>query len=285
MIQLSKGVVSAVLSIMLVIAHPCRSEEPTPSPNQTDSSAAPADSANPEELARKTQNPVSDLISIPIENLFGFEAGRDGELSYSLTLKPVIPQSLNEEWNWIHRALIPIASQPGFERERCPIAKLRSLESPLRGALSDFLPTGLDDACGLGDIQYQGYLSPAKPEKWIWGVGPVLEFPTATDDPLGSEKWSAGIGGVLLRSEGHWVYGTLVNNIWSYAGNSDRDYVNRMTIQPFINYNFKGGVYLTSAPVMTASWNADSEDIWKIPIGGGAGKIIKVGKLPLNLTL
>ena len=178
-----------------------------------------------------------------------------------MIIKPVYPQSINEDWNWIHRALIPIVDQPNLG------------------------PGGLGEECGLGDIQYQGFLSPAKPGKWVWGVGPVMEFPSATDDLLGSEKWSAGVGGVLVRMDGPWVFGTLVNNIWSFAGDGDRPYVNRMTLQPFVNYNLPEGWYLTTAPLMTANWNADSKDIWTIPVGGGAGKVVHVGKLPLNITL
>ena len=213
------------------------------------------------ELAKKTQNPVSDLISVPFENSFGFGAGADGEFRYDLIIKPVIPMSINEDWNWINRVILPVSSQPNFG------------------------PRGVGEACGAGDLQYQGYLSPAGPGKFIWGFGPVLEFPTASEDVLGTEKWSAGAGFVALRMDGPWVYGGLINNIWSYAGDGDRQNVNRMTLQPFVNYNLPKGWYLTSSPVVTANWEAVSDDAWTIPIGGGFGRVVRIGKLPVNCSL
>ena len=212
--------------------------------------------ASAAELAKQTQNPISDLISIPFENNFGFGAGADGEFRYDLIIKPVIPMSLGEKWNWINRLIMPISSQPNLGQD------------------------GIGEACGIGDVQYQGFLSPAKPGKFIWGIGPVLEFPTASEDELGSEKWSAGAGFVALRMDGPWVYGGLINNLWSYAGDGDRQNVNRMTLQPFVNYNLPKGWYLTSSPVMTANWEADSNEAWTIPIGGGLGRVVRIGKLP-----
>lgn len=212
------------------------------------------------DLAKKTQNPVSDLISVPFQSNFNFDVGPDEDLQYILNVQPVYPMSINEDWNWIHRPIIPIIHQPS-------------------------LGPGMDEEFGLGDIIYQGYLSPANPGKWIWGVGPVLQFPTATDDVLGFEKWSAGPGAVALRMQGPWVYGALVNNLWSYAGDDDREDVNMMTAQPFVNFNLPDGWYLSSAPVITANWEADSDDRWTVPVGGGFGKIFRLGKLPINGSL
>jgi hypothetical protein len=232
-----------------------------PASAQEGDAPSAAGEASAGDLAKKSQNPVSDLISVPIENTFGFGAGADGEFSYALTFKPVYPQQINEEWNWVHRLIVPLIDQPNIG------------------------PNGLGDEFGLGDVQYQGFLSPANSDKWIFGVGPVLEFPTATDDLLGSEKWSAGVGAVALRMDGPWVWGGLVNNIWSFAGDRDRQHVNRMTIQPFVNYNLSDGWFLNSSPLITANWVADSSDVWTIPIGGGVGKVVKVGKLPVSVSV
>lgn len=130
------------------------------------------------ELAKKLQNPVADLISVPFQNNFNFGYGPEDRMQYVLNMQPVIPQNVTGEWNWIHRTIIPLIDQP----------------SPI----NEF---------GLGDIQYQGFLSPAKPDKLIWGVGPVFQFPSATDSQLGQEKWCAGAGVVALRMDGPWVYG------------------------------------------------------------------------------
>lgn len=177
-----------------------------------------------------------------------------------LNIQPVWPFSLNEEWNLITRTIVPVISQP------------------------EFIP-GDGRTDGLGDINFTAFFSPAKPGKWIWGVGPVLLLPTATDDVLGTEKWGAGPSAVVLTVQGHWVYGALINQIWSFAGDDDRDDVDQMLIQPFVNYNLTDGWYLSSSPIITANWEADSGNKWTVPVGGGFGKIFRIGKQPMNASV
>jgi hypothetical protein len=141
---------------------------------------------------------------------------------------------------------------------------------------------GLDGAFGLGDVNQTLFFSPAAPSKVIWGAGPAFTLPTATDDVLGSGKWSAGLGVVALTMPGRWVIGALVSNQWSFAGDDERPDVNSMVLQYFINYNFEKGWYFSSAPINTANWEVDSEDRWTVPLGGGVGKIFKIGKQPMN---
>lgn len=205
------------------------------------------------ELAKKTQNPISDLISVPIQNNLGFNAGPEDDLQNTLNIMAVVPQKVSENWNLIHRVVVPILDQP----------------SPI-------------DKSGLGDIQYQGYFSPSKVDKTVWGVGPVIQMPTASDALLGTEKWSAGPGVVALRMDGPWVYGALINNIWSFAGDNNRDDVNMMLIQPFVNYNLGNGLAIGSVPIITANWEADSGERWTVPIGAQVSKILPIGKLPIN---
>ena len=213
-----------------------------------------------EELAKKVQNPVADLISVPLQNNFNFNVGPEDGLQYVLNVQPVIPIKLNADWNLITRTIVPIISQPGFTRDQ-------------------------DRVNGIGDIQFTPFLSPRNSEGLIWGVGPVVQFPTNSNDRLGNDRWGLGASAVALKmSKGSpWVYGALVNNIWSVSGyNSDPSYSNFL-IQPFLNYNFSGGFYLSSAPIITANWKADSGDRWTIPLGGGAGKIVHLGRLPRKL--
>ncbi len=210
------------------------------------------------DLAKQTQNPVSDLISLPLQNNFLF--GEDGgDLIWNLNIQPVIPFSLNDDWNLITRTIAPLfaleKSVPGF------------------------------DSFGLGDINTSLFLSPKNDSPFIWGVGPIFSFPTATDDIFGTGKWSAGPTFVGLVMKGNWVAGGLVNNLWSYAGDGDRDHVNAMLIQPFINYNFEGGWYASFSPIMTADWTAGSDDRWTVPLGGGVGRVFNIGRQPVNTSL
>ena len=212
-----------------------------------------------EELAKAAQNPVAKLISVPFQNNFNFGVGPNDVTQYILNVQPVIPITLSEAWNLITRTIMPIINQP----------------SPAPGISSAF---------GLGDINPTFFLSPAKSGKLIWGVGPTFTLPTATDSMLGNGKWCAGPAVVALTMQGHWVVGALANQQWSFAGWGDHD-VSALLVQPFVNYNLPHGWYLVTAPIMTANWEANSGDKWTVPLGGGIGKIQRIGKLPLNLQL
>jgi len=210
-----------------------------------------------EDLAKQTQNPVSDLISVPFQNNTNFNLGPHNRTQNVLNIQPVIPFNLTKNWNLITRTIAPIIYQPDVTAR----------------SGGEF---------GLGDINMTLFLSPAKSGKLIWGVGPIVSLPTATDKTLGTDKWAAGPSVVLLTMPGPWVLGVLANNIWSFAGDNDRPDVNQFLLQYFVHYNFEGGWYLTSAPINTANWEADSDNRWTIPLGGGGGKVFRVGKQPLN---
>jgi hypothetical protein len=218
-------------------------------------------SASTEELAKKTQNPVADLISVPFQSNFDFNTGPKERTVYVLNVQPVIPIHLTEDWNLLARIITPITNLPS-------------------------LAPGVEDATGLGDINPTFFLSPAKSEHLIWGVGPTFTFPTASDKLLGSGKFSMGPSAVGLLMEGPWVVGALANNQWSYAGWGDKPF-NKFLAQPFVNYNFKHGWYLTSSPVMTADWTQRASQQWTVPVGGGGGKLWRVGSvgLPVNTQI
>ncbi len=214
------------------------------------------------EIAKSAQNPVAAMISVPFQNNTNFNVGPEEETQNILNIQPVIPFNLNENWNLITRTIIPVISQPKFA-------------------------PGQDRENGIGDVQFSAFLSPIKPASggWVWGAGPIAQLDTSTDDRLGSERWGLGPSAVVLRPDGAWVYGALINNVFDVGGDDDRDDINQMLIQPFVNYNFpdKPGRYLTFAPIITANWEADSDNTWTVPLGGGIGQIIKWGHTPVNL--
>lgn len=219
-----------------------------------------AQPASEEDLAKETQNPVSDLISVPFESNFNFGVGPNDDLQYILYVQPVVPFRLSEDWNLITRTIIPLIDQPE-------------------------LGPGVGDVFGLGDIQLSQFLSPAKSGALIWGIGPIFQFPTATDDALGSDKWSAGPTAAALTIRGPWVAGAVVNHLWSFAGDDDRADVNQTLIQPIVNYNLPGGWFLSSVPYITANWETDGDDRWTVPIGIGVGKVHRFGTQPVSLDL
>ena len=208
------------------------------------------------ELARAAQNPVANMYSLPFQNNTNFNWGLGSveETQNVLNIQPVLPFTISDDWNVITRTIFPIISQPG--------------------------PTpGVSRKSGLGDISFTAFLSPKEPGKVIWGVGPALLMPTATDDRLGSDKWGLGPSLVVLGMPGNWVIGALINNIWSVGGSGKED-VNFFFTQWFANYNLDDGWYLTSAPIITANWKGRSGNKWTVPVGGGVGRIFRIGKLP-----
>jgi hypothetical protein len=213
-----------------------------------------------EELAKLAQNPVGNLISVPFQNNTNLNVGPDNRNQNILNIQPVIPISVSDEWNIITRTIVPVISQP--------------------------LPDG-DRTNGIGDTVFTAFLSPAKPGAWIWGAGPVVQLPTNSNSDLGNRNWGLGASAVVLHLEkgDPWVYGVLVNNIWSLSDNKQGGSYNNGLIQPFVNYNFDGGFYITSAPIITADWKAESSQRWTVPVGGGVGKIFHLGRLPVNTQL
>jgi hypothetical protein len=210
-------------------------------------------------LAKAVQNPVGNLISVPFQENINLNVGPYDRVQNVLNIQPVIPIDITDDWNIITRTIIPIISQPGVVPNQ-------------------------DRTSGIGDIQLSAFLSPAKPGAWIWGAGGAIQAPTHTNSVLGNDHAGLGPSFVILHLEAGspWVYGVLISNLWSVGNANSPSYSNGL-MQPFLNYNFKGGAYLTSVPIVTVNWEAKGSQQWTVPVGGGAGKIFKFGKLPVNL--
>ena len=191
-----------------------------------------------EDLAKIAQNPVGNLISVPFQENAYFGVGPLDATQNVLNIQPVIPVSISDDWNIITRTIIPIVTVPAF--------------APGQGGVS-----------GIGDVQFSAFLSPAKPGNWIWGVGTITQLPTHSNDRLGNDNGGLGPTFVVLHLEkgSPWVYGVLANNVWSLgsSGNPSAKMAkyNNGLVQPFVNYNFHSGLYLTSSPILTVNWYAN----------------------------
>jgi hypothetical protein len=207
-------------------------------------------------LAKKLSNPVANLISVPFQ--FNLDTGIGSKNADKLTLniQPVVPVSLNKDWNVIVRTIVPVIYQ----------------DSPANGVSSEF---------GLGDTTQSFFFSP-KESSFIWGVGPVFLWPTATNDLLGTGKWGAGPTAVILKQEHGWTYGALFNHIWSYAGASDRSEVNATFIQPFVAYTWKTATTLAINTESTYDWSARQ---WTVPLNLTLAQVFRFGKLPVQFTI
>ena len=217
-----------------------------------------------EEIAKATQNPLTAMYTLPIQNnTYFYDTPQADGVKNITNFQPVVPVDIDEEWVMVTRTILPVV----YKQDTAP--------APTDG--SKF---------GLGDTTFTAFFTQkhAKKGAWLWGAGPVFYLPTATDRSLGTKKWGIGPSLVVLDINGKWVYGSLLMHIWSFAGSGDQK-VNLTTIQPFVNYNLPGGWYLASGPLITANWEASSGSEWTLPLGGGVGKTLRFGKIPGTMQL
>jgi hypothetical protein len=258
---------------LLLLAVPVFAQDNTPPAPQP-----PAAADNPDALRKAAQNPVASLISVPVQENWNFNIGPADRTQNVLNVQPVIPINVAENWNLIIRWVTPIIYQPiGVQAPPPPTGDAFAHQAAAA--------TTQSGVYGLGDMQPAFFLSP-KSGKIIWGVGPQLLLPTATRTGiLGQGKFGLGPTAVVLVQPGKWTLGVLVSNVWSIAGHSDLPDVNQFLLQYFINYNLRKGYYLTWQPTLTANWEMTNGGRWVVPLGGGIGRIMRLGAQPVNVGL
>ena len=209
------------------------------------------------DLAQELTNPLADLLTIPIQMNFDQDFGpADDGWKLQTNIQPVYPFDLGSDWNLITRTIVPVIWQ------------------------DDIVPRA-GSQFGLGDINMSLFLSPKKPTSGvIWGVGPVLYFPTATDSLLGAKKWGAGPSAVALTMRGPWTMGALANHIWSFAGDDDRADINSTFVQPFVAYTTPNSWTLSVQSETTYNWETTD---WAVPVNVAVAKLVMMGKLPVSV--
>jgi len=205
------------------------------------------------ELAKKLNNPVASLISVPIQNNWDFGIGSANAMKYTANIQPVIPVSITEDWNVIVRTILPVIYA----------------ESPVPGGANH---------SGLGDTTQSFFFSPKNPVGgWILGAGPVGYYPTATESELGSGKWGAGPTLVALRQEHGLTYGILANQIWSFAGWGSEN-ISATYLQPFVAFTTK--TYTTFALNTESTYNWEAKE-WTVPLNFMVQQLVKIGGHPV----
>jgi hypothetical protein len=208
-----------------------------------------------ESLAKKLNNPVSDLVSVPFQFNWAQPVGPDDDTRLILNVQPVMPFSITKDWNLISRVILPFIGQP-------PLSQ------------------GGQAASGLGDVLASFFFSP-KAGRPIWGVGPAFSLPSTSEPTLGSGKWSGGPTLVVLEQQGRWTYGVLANQLWSFAGNDNRDSVSQAFLQPFFAYTTAKAVSYGMNSETTANWKADGKK-WTVPINFMLSKVSTFGPFPAS---
>ena len=209
------------------------------------------------ELAKKLSNPIAALISVPLQ--FNYDdnigPGERGD-KWQLNVQPVIPITLNKDWNLISRTIVPIINQKDVSA-----------------------PSTRDT--GFGDVLQSFFFSPAQPTAggWIWGAGPALLLRTGEDN-LSSEKWGAGPTAVVLKQESGWTYGALANHIWSFAGSDSARDISATFLQPFVSFTTKSATTYGINTESTYDWKSEK---WSVPINATVSQLVKIGKQPLSI--
>lgn len=238
----------AVLALGAMSAAPACAQRASPVPHPVQKIVTLQD------LARSVHNPFDDFVTVPIQATTGFNMGPDHSTGESVNVQPVIPFSLNSQWDLIARPSLSIAYTPS------PRAQT-----------------------GLTDLQTSFFLTPYNVGEWIWGVGPIVQYPTASSSELGSGQWAAGPTAALVYSKGAWFAGVLGYQLMSFAGNRSRGSINQTYIEPNVSYNFESGWFVECDPQMTFNWTADEADGWTIPMGADAGKSFRLGSRGVSL--
>jgi hypothetical protein len=258
-------------SITPLNAEQIADESPTPSSGGAASTLTPEQlKALQAQIVKDSQNPVGNIAIVPFQNNVNFGTGPYDRVQYVLNMQPVVPIVINPNLNLIARTILPVIEQPSF----APPSVCNS-------------PAGCGSITGLGDLVEQLFFAPkTKPNALIWGLGPQFSFPTSSDPALGSGEYSAGPAAVALIMPGPFVMGALVTQFWSFASNGPpHPAVNAFMVQPFINYNLPNLWAITTAPSITANWNAIPGERWTVPIGAGVTKTFKLGDQPMQLGL
>jgi hypothetical protein len=214
----------------------------------------PAPEDDTAELAKKLSNPIASLISFPIQANFDFRMGTGSGWRATINVQPVIPVALNPRWNMISRTIIPLIHQG-------------SVTSP--GSSQN----------GIGDIVQSLFFSPNKSEPFIWGVGPAILIPSATNGFLGSKQLGLGPTVVMLKQQHGWTVGVLWNHLWRVAGGSGRPRVNADFLQPFLSYGTRDGWTYSLNTESTYDWTGNQ---WSVPIHFQVSKIVRFGHQPVS---
>lgn len=217
--------------------------------------AAQAPQAGEADLAQQLANPISSLISVPIQSNIDFGVGPGDGTRWITNIQPVIPFELSKNWNLISRTILPVIDQEGIDL------------------------AGVTDEFGLGDTVQSFFISPKSSDP-IWGLGPVFLIPTATDPVLGSEQWGIGATAVVLKQSGPWTYGALANHLWSFAGDDARADVNATFLQPFVSYITDTKTTFSLTLESTYDWENRQ---WNVPANFIVSQLIKIGDQPVQL--
>jgi len=248
------------------------------------------------QIAKLMDNPVGNFVAVPFQyDYIQFEGPRtDTKVVHKLQIMPTFPTSLGSDWNLINRVVFPFISAPinkglGNYFGMAPGSILSDPSLP--GVLAD----PYDRTTGFSDLTYLGLAAPKKPIKIestggaiIWGVGPTAMFPTASEDVLGTGKYSLGPSAVVGYLGREWIFAIFPQHWWSVGGDSKRADVNLTNIQYFLYYappwDPKAQWRIGMMPTISIDWSAKGDKL-TFPVGLAIERMFEIGQLPVFLQL
>ena len=242
------AVLSVVLGVLLASSGHAQQSFPP--------QATTAGAESLQDLAKDSLNPFAEFLKVPFQFTTGFGVGSHDRVGASLNVEPLQRFVLNADWDIIARPSLSVTYAPGPNEQ-----------------------------FGLQDLQTSFFLTPAKDKTWIWGVGPIFQFPTASSERLGTGRWSAGPTAALVYEQGPWFAAILSYQLMSFAGDRGRGSVNQTYIEPQVSYSLDSGWYGQWDPAMTYNWTADTANAWTIPAGVDIGKAFKIGEQAMSLQV
>jgi hypothetical protein len=255
-------------SILLLFPRPNEAADPAAT---TAPAEGEAQGESLTEVNKKLTNPVSSIWSLSFQQNNYYLDNPDRWQS-NLQFQPVMPVALTREWNLITRPVFQLFNSTPF-----PDVDV----NPRTGAPK----VEIDRTVGFGDIILLEMFSPspAIAGNWLLGIGPTFIFPTASSDFTGQGKWQAGPGALVGYLSKEWILGAFVQNWQSIGGDSSRPGTNQMNLQPIAAFFFGEGWSIGYSGNILANWEADSDNVWTVPIGLDINKVVKLGKLPVKV--
>ena len=210
--------------------------------------------AQESDAAAQANNPLANMTAFNLHDYYIGKQTETGDDANQFWLRFAKPFSLGGDW--LMRASLPINTFP--------------------------TPPDGDKKTGLGDLNiFAAYLIDTGNPAVSFGLGPQINAPTATEDTLGSEKWSAGLANVLFDARSKkFQYGYLLTWMGSFAGAEDRADVSFGALQPFAMYQLGKGRYLRSTGIWAYNFETST---YSVPVGLGLGKVIPRGKTVYNV--
>ena len=245
-------------ALLVVVSAPSWAQTAAePRPVIGDRAAAESDM----DLAKQLQNPVGDLISFPIQTNLNFGHGPHRGTQDVVNLQPVIPFHINEDWNIITRTILPMVWNPSL--------------SPL--------PTV---PAGTAPASFTAFLSLTHDiNGWLWGAGPVVQVPTITSATLGSNVWGAGPSAVAVWSAARGSPACWSTTSGRSAARPELRAPATAAFSPIPSRprsSTTGGILVLAEHYRQL---AVSRDKWTVPVGGGFGRIFRIGVFPVDLSI